>query len=203
MKKSILSVMTVLLLSSTVSVTYAEDLKVKTISTPSATEKNNEKLATKIQLYGYWAGTVSAYNDLNKKLMKDAKNLDKKYDFSHFVFKHGDLMLSYPVMVEEKVNGEITNIETKSSSFIERIPTWKSYLITDTSKFIEPFHSDEIKDIDKKLWEDNSKIGWKKCEEAVENDYKNKLKQLNEDYNGMKKYATLLKEKKVEEPSIF
>jgi len=160
---------------------------------------------------GAQAGLAARANQIDKQLVKQARNLDAIYDFNSLVLEHSILP---PVLLEGRNTLNLADAQSirvsdrtykvsKQAHFVTTPPNWRQYLWMDYKKPEYPTQSllPKTKQ-ERKLWCLYVARGWKNGSEQANTILEESIARIKEDYTGMILYRKLLAMNMVSPPYV-
>lgn len=165
--------------------------------------------------YGARGGLAYASQQINHYIEEQAPQLTKTYDFNRFlIHQHGETILP-PVIVEQEDtyeqgdDGETLRVADRyykieqQAQFAPIAPLWRTYLRrvydypTRPTDDVIPQNQEE-----RNVWIQYVSEGWEQGAKQAKDMFKQDLRRLDRDYQGMIRYSQLLEEGKVSEPLV-
>lgn len=160
---------------------------------------------------GARSGLAHRSNQLNAILLKDAKTLDRAFNFVPLMLEHN---VAPPILVEglDTMNladdmsiriADRSYTIMQQARFVTAAPNWRSYLWMGFDKPEAPDRSLLPRDrSEDKVWRCFIEIGWKKGIKQANIIYSENLNRLRRDYQGMLMYRRLLAQNMVSTPFV-
>ena len=148
---------------------------------------------------------------VNKMLQGQAEHLNAVFNFGGLVMKDNVLP---PVLLESRNLVSIDSPQNirisdrtyqilKQAQFISTPPTWREYLLMDTTRPETPDVSLlPSTDIEKAAWKQGIIQGWQEGLKQADQIYDESLSRLKRDYQGMVRYRMLLAQNMVSAPQV-
>lgn len=201
----------------TLDIRQLENIRV-TPSSPSSSGTKTDMSSLRLKVLQESAMSISAQsglawsaNEINTRLLKDAKYLDSIYNFNAMMLSHGvmppvleqgdnTLNLADPNTI--RVSDKMYKI-VQQAHFATTAPTWREYIILSYYKPELPDKSLLPRNaIEQEVWRKGIRSGWQKGIEQSYTIFQQGLARLNRDYRGMMLYRKLLQQKMISPPFV-
>lgn len=166
--------------------------------------------------FGARGGLAWGSRDINRRLMARAPELTRAFDFNPLMIRdRRGAMLLPPVIsesrdtMEQMEEGRVLRVADAyyeiiaPARFAPSAPLWHSYLIrTYTAPEMPPFELLPRTDAERELWRRSVAEGWEAGLRQAEDIFQEDMRRLERDYQGMVRYAALLRENRVSAPFV-
>lgn len=166
--------------------------------------------------FGARGGLAWGARDINRRLMERAPELTRTFDFNAILIRDRRGVALLPPVVsesrdtmEQMEEGRVLRVADAfyeiiaPARFIPVVPLWHSYLLrTYSAPEMPPFELLPRTEAERELWRRSVAEGWEAGLRQAEDIFQEDMRRLERDFQGMVRYATLLRENRISAPFV-